>query len=98
MDGPTDDAVLSNIHTERTILKEMELAITSLEDEIAELDTESNTILAELQSSVGDLSDLRYGKFNKTPGSDEEFGRETLQNIRRVLEVCNQVKYEGAIQ
>jgi centromere-localized protein 2 len=98
MDGPTDNALLSTVHTERTILKEIELAITSLEEEIAELDSESNTILAELQSTVGDLSDLRYGKFNKTPGSDGEFGEETLQNIRRVIEVCNQVKYEGAVQ
>jgi centromere-localized protein 2 len=98
MDGPTNDALLSNVHTERTVLKEMELAIASLEEETAEIDSESNTILAELQSTVGDLSDLRYGKFNKTPGSDEEFGEETLQNIRRVMEVCNQVRYEGAVQ
>ena len=89
MHGTNGDANLGDIHTERTIVKEMEVACSDLEDEVTSIQEEVAAILASLKTSVGDLSDLRYGKFAKKPGSTEEFGDEVIQGIRRVQEVCD---------
>ncbi|MCJ1438368.1 hypothetical protein MMC27_007756 [Xylographa pallens] len=50
-------------HTLASILPELDAACSDLEAEIAELEDESGRVLSEMQRTVGELSDLRYGKF-----------------------------------
>jgi centromere-localized protein 2 len=98
MDGPNDDVNLRDIHTERSIVPEMEVACTDLENDISATEQELATILEELKTTVGDLSDLRYGKFAKTPGSTDEFGTEVAQSIKRLQKVCDEAKYQGPVK
>ncbi|MCJ1381761.1 hypothetical protein MMC17_004872 [Xylographa soralifera] len=50
-------------HTLASILPELDAACSDLEAEIAELEDEAGRVLSEMQRTVGQLSDLRYGKF-----------------------------------
>ncbi|RMZ82482.1 hypothetical protein DV737_g2021, partial [Chaetothyriales sp. CBS 132003] len=49
-------------HTTASLLAAMESSIHDLEREIADLDQQSDKILGEMHETVGELSDLRYGK------------------------------------
>jgi centromere-localized protein 2 len=92
MNGLKGDETAADIHTERSIIREMEIACADLEDEIAEMEAEEAAILEELNTTIGDLSDLRYGRFGKTLESSEELGPEVIQSIRRVQEACNEAR------
>ena len=46
-----------------SILPELDTACSDLEAEITELEDQAGTVLSEMQRTVGELSDLRYGKF-----------------------------------
>jgi centromere-localized protein 2 len=98
MDGPNDDANLAGVHNERSIVREMEVACTDLEGEVSAIDQETAEILEELNTTVGDLSDLRYGKFAKTTGSTDEFGKEVAQSVKRLQKVCDEAKYHGSVK
>ncbi|OBT96978.1 hypothetical protein VE01_05526 [Pseudogymnoascus verrucosus] len=50
-------------HTLRTILPTLDTATEDIETEVALLELEAETLLAEIRNTVGGLSDLRYGKF-----------------------------------
>ncbi|MCJ1414268.1 hypothetical protein MMC32_000594 [Xylographa parallela] len=50
-------------HTLASILPELDTACSDLEAEITELEDQAGTVLSEMQRTVGELSDLRYGKF-----------------------------------
>lgn len=66
----------------------MEQAAQDMEQEIAELQNEAQDILRELRTSVGDLSDLRYGRFSKTPGeNDSDLATEVLQSLSRIQQL-----------
>jgi centromere-localized protein 2 len=92
MHGPKDDENLTAVHSERSIVKEMEVACDDIQQEIYELERDASDILSELSDTVGGLSDLRYGKFAKASGSAEEFGPEVLQGIKRLQEVCEDAR------
>lgn len=92
MHGPKDDDDITAVHTERSIVKEMNIACEHIEEEIKALEEETKKMLEDMQNTVGDLSDLRYGRFTKTPGSTEEFGEEMIHNIKRLQEVCDNAR------
>lgn len=96
MHGPRDDENLTAVHSERSLVKEMQVACEDIEQEIKDLEQEAAEILEGLHNTVGDLSDLRYGKFAKPPGSTEEFGQEVLQGIKRLQEVCEDARISGS--
>lgn len=52
------------------------------------MDAETNHILTEIKAVVGDLSDLRYGRFAKPPGDSKGTVEEALEGLRRLEEVC----------
>lgn len=39
-----------------------------------------------MRTTVGDLSDLRYGRFRKTPGADTDLRDEVLEALGKVRE------------
>jgi len=47
----------------KELLKQMNSAVEDLDAEFNALDGECDRMLEELKSTIGDLSDLRYGKF-----------------------------------
>ena len=65
----------------------LERACKDLETEIATLEAESQKSVDELNSIVGDLSDLRYGRFPKNADgrdlSDEAI--DALRDLHRVM-------------
>ncbi|KIW06447.1 uncharacterized protein PV09_02891 [Verruconis gallopava] len=68
---------------------EMHLAGKDLTEEIVDLENEIKATLASLQTTVGNLSDLRYGRFSKTPGSsDQDLSTEVAEGLRRIQQLC----------
>ncbi|QSZ33394.1 hypothetical protein DSL72_002982 [Monilinia vaccinii-corymbosi] len=52
----------SHPHSLHSIIPALSAAVEDLEDEIQRLDAEAEELLAEMQGTVGGLSDLRYGR------------------------------------
>lgn len=62
----------------------MSAAVEDLDAEFNTLDSECDVVIGELRSAIGDLSDLRYGKF-ATPDMDSKIVRE-LENLHDTCE------------
>ena len=67
----------------------MEAASADIEAEIAALGAEINNILQDLRGTVGDLSDLRYGRFNRPARGDESVRTEILGGLKRLENACD---------
>ncbi|PGH36839.1 centromere-localized protein 2 [[Emmonsia] crescens] len=78
-----------NMHTLASLLPEMENACSSMEREIEAVDAEAARIFAELTSTVGELSDLRYGKFNKPPGVATDAVDDTITGLKELENACS---------
>ena len=71
-----------------TLLPEMEHASQDMEEELSEIEAEAQSALKELQATVGDLSDLRYGRFSKTPGGiDSDVTLEVVESLKRIQQL-----------
>ncbi|TID24081.1 hypothetical protein E6O75_ATG02446 [Venturia nashicola] len=73
-------------HTLATLPPSLSTAIKSIQSEISLLEKELAQVIGEIRVTVGDLSDLRYGRFTKTPGASTELREEVLEAIGRVRE------------
>lgn len=73
-------------HTLLSLSPSLTTAQKALEAEIAALEEEAKTVLEEMRTTVGDLSDLRYGRFRKTPGADTDLRDEVLEALGKVRE------------
>jgi len=67
----------------------MQDACSDLEIEIAELEKESVVVLADIKSTIGDLSDLRFGKFNR---ASSELSQDVMKGMERLEHLCNAVE------
>jgi centromere-localized protein 2 len=67
-------------------------ACNDLEIEIAELEKESVTVLADIKSTIGDLSDLRFGKLNRVSGVSSDLSQEVMKGLERLEYLCNAVE------
>jgi centromere-localized protein 2 len=65
----------------------MESAVTDLEVELKALEKEASDTLTRIKATVGDLSDLRYGRFDKPVGG-EDVAEAVLEGLRNLEEVC----------
>ncbi|CAI6266434.1 unnamed protein product [Periconia digitata] len=74
-------------HTLQTVHASIEEACESLESQIAELEEESRSALAEVDEAVGALSDLRHGRFAQT-ASGGNIGEEVLATLKRLEQAC----------
>ena len=79
-------------HTPSTLPSSLSSAQKALEAEIASLEDETKQILEDMKVTVGDLSDLRYGRFQKTPGADTDLRDEVLEALSKVKESADGVR------
>ena len=80
-------------HTVDSLLREMEYTCRHLELEAQQAGTKAKEMLRHTQETVGGLSDLRYGKFAKTPSM--EMGRmegEVVKALRGLEDACDQLE------
>ena len=70
----------------------MQDACNDLEIEVAELEKEYVTLLADIKSTIGDLSDLRFGKFNRVSGISGDISQEVIKGLERLENLCNAVE------
>ena len=70
----------------------MEEACVDVEAEIAAIEAESETILADVKVTIGDLSDLQYGKFSRPSDGVESLGQEIRDGLGRLETGCERIK------
>jgi len=68
----------------------MEQACLDLEAEIADMEQESTAILKVLQGTIGDLSDLRYGRLRGLGGEDSDLAQDVIEGLKRLERVCDE--------
>lgn len=64
----------------------MSAAAEDLDREFQDLDKECDTMLEELKSTIGDLSDLRYGKF-----TNPSLGGKVITDLENLYNTCERV-------
>lgn len=77
-------------HNAESLLAEMETACDALEREGEIFEQEADITLAAMQTTVGNLSDLRYGRFAKIAGSEIGDGleRSVIQSLKALEQAC----------
>lgn len=88
MFGATSNLPSAQAHTISSMLSELDRACSDLEKELEETQPESESVLEHVQTAVGELSDLRYGKLGTTAGSRRTVGTEVADGLRRLEEAC----------
>lgn len=81
----------SAYHTRESLLREMEQASRSVDEEIAELEAECGILSSGIKETVGSLSDLRYGRRQSGDEEGAEAYKEVLEAIeqfRSVVSAC----------
>jgi centromere-localized protein 2 len=74
--------------TGATVQPEIERACASLEAELRDMEAEASAMLNDIKTTIGDLSDLRYGRFAKTTATSQELGDEVVEALRHLEAVC----------
>ena len=82
-------------HSVESLLAEMETACTHIEREIAGIDDEAAGLVAELNTTVGDMSDLRYGKF-AGPASARDVAEQSIKGLQNLEDTCYEKSMPGA--
>ncbi|KAJ5272191.1 hypothetical protein N7524_005460 [Penicillium chrysogenum] len=90
--GQPPTAAPGNYHSVASLLAEMETASSNIEHEIAGIDQEAAKILAHLNTTIGDMSDLRYGKLQGPAGTAEDMASEAIKGLQNLEDVC----YKGS--
>lgn len=75
-------------HSVTSLLAEMEAASSHIEHEIAGLDQEAASIIEKLNATVGEMSDLRYGKLQGPAGTAEDMASQAVQGLQNLEDVC----------
>lgn len=83
------------LHSFSSLTADMESACAALEQEIASTEESANKALENMTKIVGDMSDLRYGKFNKPGVTAEEYVEETINGLRSLEDTCDRVTFEN---
>ncbi|KAG5295045.1 hypothetical protein I7I48_11783 [Histoplasma ohiense] len=88
--GPAEPTISpGDMHTLASLLPEMGNACSSMEREIEAADAEAAHIFADLASTVGELSDLRYGKFNKPAGVATNAVEDAIAGLKELENACS---------
>ncbi|KAF2839616.1 hypothetical protein M501DRAFT_1015709 [Patellaria atrata CBS 101060] len=88
--GPSANHPPRKHHTIDSMRPELEQACRNIEEDLEAMDAEATTILQDISATIGDLSDLRYGKFSKTAGVGDELGQEVLESLKALNNVCTE--------
>ncbi|KAK8134404.1 hypothetical protein PG984_006416 [Apiospora sp. TS-2023a] len=81
--GPTSSTIRPKKHTLMTILPELDAAAIDMEQEVQKLEEEEAALLQSVKQTVGNMSDLRYGRF-----SNSNLQGEVLDGLNSIQEVC----------
>ncbi|KAH8677962.1 Cnl2/NKP2 family protein-domain-containing protein [Xylariales sp. PMI_506] len=81
--GSTSNTIPLKKHTLRTILPELESAVDDMEQELRKLEEEEATLLESVKKTVGNMSDLRYGRLANPKLRDE-----IIDGLTDFKEVC----------
>jgi centromere-localized protein 2 len=87
--GLTSSSQKLDFHSFSSLVSEMEGACATLEREIAATEKDASSTLAEMRKTVGELSDLRYGKLNKPGMTPEDFVGETIRGLKGLEDACD---------
>lgn len=82
--GSSDD-----FHSVASLLSAMESACDTIEKEIDHVDESASALLSDLNSSVGELSDLRYGKMQGATGPSNEVVDEAVKGLNNLEDACS---------
>ncbi|KAJ5205864.1 Kinetochore subunit NKP2 [Penicillium cf. griseofulvum] len=86
--GQPHTTLPGDYHSVASLLAEMEAASANIEQEIAGIDQEAAKIVAQLNTTVGDMSDLRYGKLQGPAGTAEDVAGEAIKGLQNLEDVC----------
>ncbi|GKZ89826.1 hypothetical protein CBS63078_6895 [Aspergillus niger] len=79
----------SDYHSPSSLLDAMEKAISDIDRQVSETDEEATAILAMLNNTVGEMSDLRYGKMQGPAGtSGEDMVNEAIRGLGHLENAC----------
>ncbi|KAK8094049.1 hypothetical protein PG997_000734 [Apiospora hydei] len=81
--GPTSRTIRPKKHTLMTILPELDAAAIDMEQEIQKLEEEEAAMLQLVKQTIGNMSDLRYGRF-----ANSKLQGEVLDGLNSIQEVC----------
>ena len=73
-----------------TLLPAMDRAAEDIEDEIRMLEEEAARTLEDMRNTVGDLSDLRYGRLPRTPIGEDDLAADVVNGLARLEQVCRE--------
>lgn len=65
------------------MLPELDGAVEDIEDEVRRMEEEAGTMLEEMKATVGNLSDLRYGRL-----ANGQLGEQVLEGLERLEATC----------
>ncbi|OCK83232.1 hypothetical protein K432DRAFT_190928 [Lepidopterella palustris CBS 459.81] len=85
--GQSANSPKHGAHTLHSVQRDMGQACADIEAEIAAMEAEAESLLAEITTAVGDLSDLRYGRFTR-----DDIGEDVIGAIKRLNSVCETEK------
>ncbi|KAK9416222.1 hypothetical protein SUNI508_01639 [Seiridium unicorne] len=81
--GPTSNTMQPEKHNLRTILPEMQSASSDMEQELQRLEEEEAALLESVRQTVGNMSDLRYGRL-----ANSKLSYEVIDGLKDFQEVC----------
>jgi centromere-localized protein 2 len=76
-------------HPYSSLISEMENACSTLEQEIKATEQVAASTLSEMKKTVSELSDLRYGKFNKPGMTVDDLVGETVRGLKSLQGACD---------
>jgi centromere-localized protein 2 len=75
-------------HSVASLLAEMDAACGNIEREISNVDREAEDLLRQLNTIVGDMSDLRYGKLQGPAGTANNLAEEAIKGLQNLEDAC----------
>ncbi len=76
-------------HTKESLFNEMEETIRYLEVDGVVAKREADKLLGQVRETVGNLSDLRYGKFARVSGADNGVEEEVVKGLKGLEDAVN---------
>ncbi|RYP70912.1 hypothetical protein DL771_005162 [Monosporascus sp. 5C6A] len=83
--GPTSNIIRPKSHDLLSILPELEDAANDMEQELQKLEQEEAALLESVKQTVGNMSDLRYGRL-----ANSKLRTEVLDGLQGLRDVCEQ--------
>lgn len=54
------------------------------------MEKDAQAMLVDIQRAIGDLSDIRYGRFSRTPGNNtSDLSTEVAEGLKRIQQLCD---------